>query len=231
MDINLANRLSVLIIGLVLAATPAGARVTLEAFTADSVQIYSGDSLPASPTIGITLNTSLNLTTEASAITLKADGVSNNLTPSTRTAGTITASHSPAFTDGNTHSLLLTVKETNGDATTFEVNNLSVDNSGALVALGDPLNFPNPCNSDTGTAIGYKLSKPADITISIHDLMGNLIWKNTYPSGTAGGRATYNEITWDCKTQSGQTLGNGIYVYLIIGEGKLLSKGRIAIIK
>ena len=229
MDKYLANIISFLIIGLFL-AVPASARVTVEAITANGTQVYNGATLSISPTINITIATDTNLTTESDAIVLRIDSTNNNLTPSSRNAGTITASNQQTLTTG-THNLRVMVKEITGTVSTFEVINLLVDSGGELKTQGGPLNFPNPCNINTGTSIGYKLTKPANITLSIHDLMGNLIWKNSYPSESNGGRATYNEVPWDCRTQSGQEVGDGIYVYLIVGNGKLLNKGKITVIK
>jgi len=233
MDFNITNNLSILkkiLIILFLTSCAANAYPTIEAVSADGAKLYSGDSISITPTINITIESSLDLTSESDAIVIRINNTDSNLTPSTRSAGTITASHQPTLSDSAT-TFRIWVKDTNGETTTWEATNLLVDSGAALSILGNPLNFPNPCNADTGTAIGYKLTKPANITVSIHDLMGNLIWKRSYASGTNGGRATYNEIVWDVKTESGSVVGNGIYVYLIIGDGKLISKGKIAIIK
>ncbi len=214
---------------LILFSCSAYARITFEAVTADNVNTYSGDTISSNPLIIVTINTNLNLLA-TNPITLNISGTVTNLTPSSYTAGTITAQHQPSLTDG-TYNIRISATDATNNTRTWEATNLIVDSASQTTTISDPLNFPNPCNSDTGTAIGYKLSKPANVTLSIHDLLGNLISKNSYAAGGNGGLASYNEVTWDCKTDSGKTVGNGIYVYLIIGDGKLLSKGRIAVIK
>lgn len=236
MDNNMANNLSILTkkiliccAVLILFSCSAYARITFEAVTADSATIYSGDTLSASPLIIVTINTNLNLLA-TNPIILNISGSTTSLTPSSYSAGTITAQHQPTLTDG-IYNIRVSATDITNNTRTWEATNLIVDSASQTTTISDPLNFPNPCNADTGTAIGYKLSKQANITLTIHDLLGNLISKKSYAAGSNGGLASYNEVTWDCKTDSGNTVGNGIYIYLIVGDGKLLSRGRIAVIK
>ncbi|MBU1026928.1 MAG: hypothetical protein KKA31_04285, partial [Candidatus Margulisbacteria bacterium] len=60
-----------------------------------------------------------------------------------------------------------------------------------------------------------------------------LIAKNNYAAGSSGGKAGYNEVTWDGKSSSGAYVGNGLYVFLIIADGKVVQngKGKIAVFK
>lgn len=234
MDINISNKLQVLVKGLlilVLLAYPAAATVTIEALTADSIRIYSGDSISSHPLFGITLASDSNLAA-SNALTLQIDSTDHDITPSQRTPGTITGSYTASGITDGTHSLRITAKEASGSATTWEATHITVNSADQISVLSQPLNFPNPVTAaDTKTYIGYKLSKDSDITLSIHDMMGNLISRKSCSAGANGGRATYNEVEWDLKTDGGSAVGNGIYVYLIIGDGKILSKGRIAIVK
>jgi len=112
-------------------------------------------------------------------------------------------------------------------ASTYEIYPLQVQSGGSLAALGTPLNYPNPFNpAIQTTSIGYSLSKDANITLSIFDLHGSLISRNSYSAGQNGGKAGYNEVTWDGKNTSGSVVGNGIYIYLLVSDGAVLSNGR-----
>src|SRR3989339_346436 len=235
MDINVSNKLQVLVKGfliLFLLACPAAATVTIEAMTADGVRLYSGDSINTNTLLGIQFTSDSNLAADDSALTLRIDSADHAVTPSQRTPGTITGSYNASSLADGDHILRITVKELSGNTTTWEATHISVNSADRVDVLAQPLNFPNPCGpADTKTYIGYKLSKDANITLSIHDMMGNLISRQSFSAGTNGGRATYNEVEWNLKTDGGSAVGNGIYVYLIIGDGRILSKGRIAIVK
>ncbi|MGB9612978.1 MAG: Ig-like domain-containing protein, partial [Candidatus Margulisiibacteriota bacterium] len=117
-------------------------------------------------------------------------------------------------------------------STTKEVTNLLVQISGAVKVFGTPLNYPNPFNAGVeNTNISYILSRASNITLTIHDLAGNLIAKKNFTANEEGGRAGYNEITWDGKSDAGEVVGNGIYVYLIVADGKLAGKGKLTVLK
>ena len=77
------------------------------------------------------------------------------------------------------------------------------------------------------------LSIPSNVTLSIFDLSGSLIAKKSYSANQPGGRAGYNEVSWDGKSDGGTWVGNGIYIYLIIVDGKVAQngKGKIAVFK
>jgi len=69
--------------------------------------------------------------------------------------------------------------------------------------------------------------------LNIFDLAGNLIYKQSISSGQAGSLAGYNEITWDGVASSGGVVGNGIYMFLVIVDGKVANngKGKITVFK
>lgn len=134
------------------------------------------------------------------------------------------------FTDGS-YSIRIVAKDIENRQTSKEVTSLIVGDEQSLGILGAPLNYPNPFNPENGTYISYSLSKNAGIQLSIHDLTGNMIWKQNYASGTNGGRAGYNEIFWNGKSGSGGYCGNGIYVLVIVGDGKVIGRSKITAIK
>ncbi len=85
-------------------------------------------------------------------------------------------------------------------------------------------NFPNPFNPETW--IPYQLKENADITISIHNIKGELVrqLKLGYkPSGLYmdQSRAAY----WDGKNESGEKVASGIYFYSIkVGDFSSIRK-------
>jgi hypothetical protein len=116
--------------------------------------------------------------------------------------------------------------------TTLEISPLYVNSNEELDIVGIPLNYPNPFDPGSQTAaISYTLNKPANVTLTFHDLGGRLIARKNYSAGENGGRAGYNEITWDGRSDTGQVLGNGIYIYLLIADGKMLATGKLTVVK
>ena len=118
--------------------------------------------------------------------------------------------------------------------TTREALSLQVQTAGDAKIFGQPLNYPNPFNAGAeSTTISYMLSIPSNVTLSIFDLSGSLIAKKSYSANQPGGRSGYNEVTWDGRSDGGTLVGNGIYIYLIIVDGKVAQngKGKIAVFK
>ena len=190
----------------------------------------SGDPISATPKIEVTI-VALNPLTSAR---LTVDKTTSSLTY-TRSGSNYYATHevTTALADG-IHGITIEAFDSLGEAATYEVFPLYVQAGKDALIQGSPLNYPNPFDpGKETTAIGYTLSKPVDITLSIFNLSGNLIAKNTYAAGSIGGKAGYNEVTWDGKSDSGAYVGNGLYVFLIIADGKVVQngKGKIAVFK
>lgn len=193
--------------------------------------IIDGDSIDSEPSFEVTVLTDNGLATLQAILN---NGTPQNLTTTTDPANSriYYANYSPTLADG-TYSIKIVAKDSEDNFTTKEATNLLVQSDSELRIESLPLNYPNPfTNPGTGTtAISYKLSKTATITLTIHDLMGNQIYKQTYTLGSSGGNAGYNEVTWDGRASGGGEVGNGIYVYLVVGEGKVLAKGKLTVLK
>lgn len=138
---------------------------------------------------------------------------------------------SPTLADG-LHKIIYEAVDSAGSTSTLEANNLIVQSAKEVSVQGVALNYPNPFNPETGsTSIAYTLSKAGNITLTIHDLMGNQLVKQTYFMNANGGRVGYNEVTWNGRTDSGDLVGNGIYIYLIIADGKPIGRGKMTVLK
>jgi hypothetical protein len=84
-------------------------------------------------------------------------------------------------------------------------------------AISSVINYPNPfAAGKQSTRIRYVLIKDDDVTTSIYTLIGGLVLRKTYSSGTEGAKGQVsgytNEITWDGKNDSGQIVANGMYI-------------------
>ncbi|MBI5700935.1 Ig-like domain-containing protein [Candidatus Saganbacteria bacterium] len=194
----------------------------------NGVKPYPGDPLSPTPKIEITVNTINGPPTGS----IKINSSKTNLTfANVDTNYYSTFETAAPLSDGSVY-LIVEAFDTLGNGSTYEVTPIYVQSSKDLVSQGTPLSYPNPFDPQTETtSISYLLSKASSITLTIHDLSGNLISKKSYSSTQNGGIAGYNEVSWDGKSDAGQTVGTGTYVYLIIGGGKVIGKGKITAVK
>ncbi|MEA3492847.1 MAG: Ig-like domain-containing protein [Candidatus Margulisiibacteriota bacterium] len=192
----------------------------------DSTEIINGDPIGANPSFEVTVVTDKGLT--LSNLTFRVNGTAETATATsqlnnrTRTY----AYYHPTFTPG-THDVRAQAIDDNGNITTSEAVSLTVQTSGAPSILGLPLTYPNPFDPGIETAtISYSLSRSSNVELRFFDLSGNQIAKQNYTSSQDGGKAGYNEVTWDGRSGNGNIVGNGIYIYIIIADGNIVQNGK-----
>lgn len=98
--------------------------------------------------------------------------------------------------------------------------------------IGDPLNYPNPFSPLKGekTYFAYVLSRDAEITIFLYNILGQPLWKKTFRAGEEGGKAGYNEMGWGALSDFGDILGNGIYIYKFVYNNKIIGRGKLTVL-
>jgi hypothetical protein len=197
--------------------------------------ILNGDVIDKNPSFDITI-ISNQPPVIAQSVLLK-DGASLPTTQSlaltvdSNNAYIFHTNYAPTLNDGK-YDIKIEATDSNNQTTTKEVIDLIVQVTADLAVQGTPLNYPNPFNPETGpTNISYILSKPADIALTVHDLTGSQILKKNYITDATGGNAGYNEVAWNGRDSGGNMVGNGIYIYLIVGEGRVLAKGKVTVLK
>jgi len=107
---------------------------------------------------------------------------------------------------------------------------LDFDEMTEFAVEGKVLNYPNPFKADKGTTIGYVLSKSMDVELKVFDMMGNLITSIERPAGAFGGLRGLNKISISSYNFGGTLLSAGVYFYLLMNQGKVLGKGKMAVI-
>ncbi|MFH1784085.1 MAG: DUF2341 domain-containing protein [bacterium] len=85
------------------------------------------------------------------------------------------------------------------------------------------MNFPNPFEAgQESTTIVYVLNKDAKVTIYIYNIVGDLVKKLEYASGSTGGTGASggytNRVTWDGRNGDGMIVANGGYIAQVIVE-------------
>ena len=212
-------------------STVAGAANIDVAVKIDGIKPYPGDPMSATPKIEITLTSSNAV--QSGSIEVDSTVSSLNLVQVNYNYYA-TYEVSIPLSDG-IHGITIEAFDVSGEAVTFEVYPLYVQSAAKVIVQGFPLNHPNPFDPSApeSTKISYTLSKPANIKLNIFDLAGNLIVKKSYIADQEGGRAGYNEVSWNGKSEGGNYAGNGIYIYLIIANGNVVQngKGKITVFK
>lgn len=97
--------------------------------------------------------------------------------------------------------------------------------------VGETLVYPNPFSmSGQGGVICYELNQNMNIEIQVYDMMANMIMKDSYKPGADGGKEGYNKVRFTAADFGNQALAAGVYFYLLINDGEVLEKGKMAII-
>ena len=105
--------------------------------------------------------------------------------------------------------------------------------SGTVQVIGATLTYPVPFKPvrapDNPLRIGYTLSKNADVDLMIYDVSGQIVMTRKFRANFEGGRAGYNIVEWNGRTDFGGVIGNGIYIYRIISGKRAIGTGKIIV--
>jgi len=95
-----------------------------------------------------------------------------------------------------------------------------------------PLNYPNPFKPLKGetTSLAYVLSKDVDVILYIYNIKASAVCRRNYKAFEEGGMAGYNELVWDGRSDFNEIQGNGIYIFKIVHNQKVLGTGKITIL-
>ena len=99
--------------------------------------------------------------------------------------------------------------------------------------IGKPLVYPNPFRKDEGAEIGYQLSKPLSLEIYIYNMLGHLVSKKHLiagENGGLGGADTYNRVSFRRSDVMNGTLSASGYFFVIVHDGEILGRGKMAVI-
>jgi hypothetical protein len=92
-------------------------------------------------------------------------------------------------------------------------------------------NYPNPFSAgESETKIAYFLETPANVSIKIYDITGELVHEENIPAGDSRAQAGPQETTWDGRNDKGEVVRNGLYACVLNAGGKS-AKFRIAVAK
>lgn len=143
--------------------------------------------------------------------------------PGDYTRGTVTYSL-PELAEGS-HTLLVRAWDVLNNATTVEVSFEVVH--GLRPTVGYVWNTPNPARTTTTFVITHNRPQTElDVKIELYDFSGRLLWNHSQSTVSSGNEV---RITWNLTTDSGQPVGNGVYLYRVTlssAGGEEVSKAR-----
>ncbi|MBN3033083.1 MAG: S8 family peptidase [Candidatus Saganbacteria bacterium] len=100
-----------------------------------------------------------------------------------------------------------------------------------------PLTYilPNPFvrSSSAGTSettFNYSLRGNFNAVIYLFDLNGHLVWQKSYAAGENGGKAGANNPAWNGYDLFGGSVANGVYLYQITADRKVIARGKIIVL-
>jgi hypothetical protein len=198
-------------------------------------RIQNNDTISSTPSIEVRITSTASFNADSIRMAYVTVSTSVEVTDFTKdvissTECFVSHKQTSPLSDG-TYKIIIYVEDYAPKSTLFESTGLRVLGGSDLSLQGNPLNYPNPFDPSSGTYISYSLTRDASISINIFDLAGNNISKITRAAGSPGGLAGYNEVLWDGSTAASQTVGNGMYIYLIIADGAVAGKGKMIALK
>ncbi len=85
-------------------------------------------------------------------------------------------------------------------------------------------NYPNPFNPTT--VIAYRLPATAKVSVSIYNLLGQIV--RTYYQGEQS--AGEHRVTWDSRDENGQNVASGMYFYKLVA-GDFIATRKMVLLK
>lgn len=95
---------------------------------------------------------------------------------------------------------------------TIYYENKSTRTESGVISIGKP--FPNPFVDEITIPLGYSIDEPIDVTLSITDITGRVIWREQSKLADAG----LQQIKWDGRTIEGKLAQPGLYLYKAYGR-------------
>ncbi len=200
-------------------------------------EITDGTILPKKPNLQVTI-TDLNGVDQEVEIYLDEEPVSASEISAINAAdvgdNTITT-YSVAYSAASelsvgTHAIKVIARDIFGKETKAEIKELKV--YAGVQVIGTPYNYPNPFTPASGqsTTIKYSLANDANVKLVIYDITGRMVYSQLYASGSNGGQVNVNRVEWNGKDALGNTVGNGVYHFLLINEGSVIGRGQMAVL-
>lgn len=112
----------------------------------------------------------------------------------------------------------------------LEANKKQLEATIEAKVIGKALMVPNPARQVDEPRLYYVLSKNMNIDFKLYDMMARMLFSTTFVAGSDGGREGVNWLKIGPNSFEGFAMPAGVYFFLLMHEGKVLAKGKVAII-
>lgn len=221
--------------GLTITSTGGGSStVQINSVEFDGQSVIDNDYINPNPVItGIVTSSASIISPEVTRIIIDgaATAFSDFVIPNTYTAsnGAFSFSLASSALSAGTHYVTIEAYDQNSNSDTY--SRTVVVDTGEQKASAVYF-FPNPYDPGTGPGkIAYTLTKSEDVSIYIFNIVGQLVFKDTFIAGGPGASAGYNEVEFSGTSVFGNNLPNDIYFLRIVSGGKPIGRTKIAILK
>ena len=86
-------------------------------------------------------------------------------------------------------------------------------------------NFPNPFNPVT--EIKYEIPKVADVSISIFNILGKEVYRESFKDLNQG----YHSLRWDARNINGKLVSAGVYFYTLEAKNAFTKTKKMILLK
>ena len=100
------------------------------------------------------------------------------------------------------------------------------DSTSPVSVIGKALFNPNPFKLSDGAKLGFELSRSDDVEIRIYNLRLQEVYRKNHSFASSN---TYKKIDFNASSFEFD-LSAGVYIFLIVKEGKVLYKGKFAVL-
>ena len=132
------------------------------------------------------------------------------------------AENSGSWVAGDSILIKMNIPLQRNDSYEFNTAFASINNAGILPVGYELLAaYPNPFNASV--TIPFKIAEPSQISLSIYDLRGRLVWEiNAKGQGYPPGR---HHVVWQGVDRAGQTVASGVYIISMrVGDHQVAEK-------
>ncbi|PIS29774.1 hypothetical protein COT42_04395 [Candidatus Saganbacteria bacterium CG08_land_8_20_14_0_20_45_16] len=198
--------------------------------------VSTGDAISQDPIFVISFTDSTSIAASSIRITLDTTLLSY-IASSGATATAMTGYASTIDLASGLHNLTVQVADTLGNTRTKEVTGLRVageadppEATRITVMHSLPGAAGAAASATQGGIVAYNLNKDANITLYMYGLGGEMVTTRKFSSGTSGAKAGYNQLSISGVSDlSGAALANGIYVFKIVSDGRVVGKGKFVV--
>ena len=94
-----------------------------------------------------------------------------------------------------------------------------------------PLVYPSPLvMSENDGVLAYELNKAMDLEFRLYDMFGYELLKQNFEKWGVGAKKGYQEIPFNRAFFKNKSLPTGVYFFVFLHNGKVVAKGKFAVV-